>query len=397
VTPPRRAAAGFLLALVALACLGGSASAAGPPPIEARAWTLVDARTGDVLTSQAADRRLAIASATKLMTAYVAMHELALGEIVRAAPYQAIYGESLLGLRVGQRVNVRDLLYGLILRSGNDAAYDLALAAAGSKQAFVRQMNLRAAALGLTNTHFANPIGLDQAGNYSSAADLASLARRLLRMPAFAKIAASRRALLRSLRPRRRIETLNDFLFEAPWATGVKTGHTFDAGYVLVGSGRRNGVSLVSAVIGAPSEEERDRATEALLEFGFSRYRRRKPVQAGQVLVKPSIRYSDDALPLRAGRTVVVGVRRGQGLSLAVRAPEEVEGPIPRGTRLGRAIVRIDGRRAASVPLLAARSVEEASALQRAWSLGRENLLWLLIAGSAILLAGLAVSRRLSR
>jgi D-alanyl-D-alanine carboxypeptidase (penicillin-binding protein 5/6) len=397
VTPLRRAAAGLLLALVALVCLGGSAPAAGPPSIEARAWTLVDARTGDVLASHAADRRLAIASATKLMTAYVAMHELALGEIVRAAPYQAIYGESLLGLRIGQRINVRDLLYGLILRSGNDAAYDLALAAAGSKQAFVRQMNLRAAALGLTNTHFANPIGLDEAGNYSSAADLASLARRLLRMPAFAKIAASRRALLRSMRPRRRIETLNDFLFEAPWATGVKTGHTFDAGYVLVGSGRRKGVSLISAVIGAPSEEERDRATEALLEVGFSRYRRRKPVQAGQVLVKPSIRYSDDALPLRAARTVVVGVRRGQGLSLAVRAPEEVEGPIPRGTRLGRAIVRIDGRRAASVPLLAARTVEEASALQRAWSLGRENLLWLLIAGSAILLAGLAVSRRLSR
>ena len=114
--------------------------------------------------------------------------------IVRAAPYDPIYGESLLNLRAGQAVSVRDLLYGLILRSGNDAAYDLARAAAGSEDAFVRQMNLRAAALGLSDTHYANPIGLDQAGNYSSAADLATLTAHLLREPAFAKIAASKQA-----------------------------------------------------------------------------------------------------------------------------------------------------------------------------------------------------------
>ena len=104
------------------------------------------------------------------MTAYVVLHELPLDRIVRAAPYEAEYGESLLGLRPGQRISVRDLLYGLILRSGNDAAYDLALAAAGSEQRFVAEMNRYAAALGLTDTHYANPIGLDQRGNYSSAA-----------------------------------------------------------------------------------------------------------------------------------------------------------------------------------------------------------------------------------
>jgi D-alanyl-D-alanine carboxypeptidase len=149
-----------------------------PPQLDARAWALIDARSGDVLASHAASQRLPIASTTKLMTAYVAMEELALNTIVRAAPYEAIYGESLLELRPGERVSVRDLLYGLILRSGNDSAYDLALAAAGSEDAFVRQMNLRAAALGLSNTHYANPIGLDEAGNHSSALDLAALARR---------------------------------------------------------------------------------------------------------------------------------------------------------------------------------------------------------------------------
>jgi D-alanyl-D-alanine carboxypeptidase (penicillin-binding protein 5/6) len=368
-----------------------------PPQLEARAWALIDARSGDVLVSHAASQRLPIASTTKLMTAYVALQELPPGKIVRAAPYSPIYGESLLELRPGQRISVRDLLYGLILRSGNDAAYDLALAAAGSESAFVRQMNLRAAALGLSDTHYANPIGLDQAGNYSSALDLAVLARRLLREPAFAKIAASRSAELRSLRPPRRIETINDFLLEQPWANGVKTGHTFDAGYVLVGSGRRKGVELVSAVLGTWTETARDQETARLLEYGFSRYRKRVPVHAGQVLVEPSISYSDDELPLRAARTVAVGVRRGQRLTVRVRAPQEVEGPLRRGARLGRAIVLVDGRRAASVPLRAGDAVPKASTLDRVRSFLADNLLWIVLTLSAILLAAVVLARRFRR
>jgi D-alanyl-D-alanine carboxypeptidase (penicillin-binding protein 5/6) len=366
-----------------------------PPPVDARAWALIDARSGDVLDSHAARRRLPIASTTKLMTAYVAMLELPLAKRVRAARYVPIYGESLLNLRTGQRISVRDLLYGLILRSGNDAAYDLALAAAGSEDAFVRQMNLRAAALGLRDTHYANPIGLDERGNYSSAADLVALTRRLLRMPAFARIADSRQAVLRSLHPRRRIKTINHFLRAVRWATGVKTGHTFAAAYVLVGSGRRKGVPLISAVIGAPTETERDAATSRLLEYGFSLYRRRKPVRAGQTLAEPSIRYSGDELPLRAGRTLAVG--RGQGIQLIVRAPREVEGPIRRGQTLGRVIVRVDGLRSGTVPLRAERAVGKAGPLQRARSFAGENLAWLLLAGFAILLAVIAASRRLPR
>jgi serine-type D-Ala-D-Ala carboxypeptidase (penicillin-binding protein 5/6) len=350
-----------------------------------------------VLASHAASRRLPIASTTKLMTAYVALQELPLTKVVSAAPYEAIYGESLLELSPGEPVSVRDLLYGLILRSGNDSAYDLALAAAGSEAAFVREMNLRAAALGLSDTHYANPIGLDQAGNYSSALDLTTLARRLLREPAFARIAASRTALLRSLRPPRRIETLNDFLLAVPWATGVKTGHTFDADYVLVGSGQRKGVELISAVLGTWTETERDQETEELLEYGFSQYRRRVPVRAGESLAVAPIRYSGDELPLRATRTVAVGVRRGQRLAVRVRAPAEVEGPIRRGARLGRTIVLVDGRRAATVPLRAARAVPEATALDRVRSFVGDNPLWIALALSAILIAAAAIWRRLRR
>ena len=143
----------LLTALIVAALLAGApAATAKPPRLEARAWALIDAGSGEVLASHAASRQLPVASTTKLMTAYVALHELPLDRIVRASPYYAEYGESLLGLRAGQRISVRDLLYGLILRSGNDAAYDLARAAAGSEAAFLRQMNRPAAALGLSHT-----------------------------------------------------------------------------------------------------------------------------------------------------------------------------------------------------------------------------------------------------
>ncbi|HEX7059760.1 MAG TPA: D-alanyl-D-alanine carboxypeptidase family protein [Solirubrobacterales bacterium] len=336
-----------------------------PPELNARAWALIDARSGEVLASHAAARHLPVASTTKLMTAYLALKELPLGKIVRAAPYHAIYGESLLGLRPGQRISVRDLLYGLILRSGNDAAYDLANAVAGTERRFVGLMNLRAAALGLSDTHYANPIGLDDPANYSSARDLTTLTQRLLRIPVFARIADSRSARLRSLRPPRRIETLNDLLWREPWTTGVKTGHTFGAAYVLVGAGRRKGTELISAVIGAPTETDRDLESLKLLDYGFSLYRKRVPIRAGEELASPSIAFSGGELPLRAAHTVAVGVRRGERLRVGVRVPGEVEGPIHRGAALGRAVVYVDGLPAASVALLAGRSVPEASTFDR--------------------------------
>ncbi len=373
------------------------AKQAAQPPVEAKAWALVDARTGEVITSHAAAKRLPIASTTKLMTAWVSMHELPLNKIVHAAPYEAEFGESLLGMRTGQRISVRDLLYGLILRSGNDTAHTLALAAAGSTQRFVAEMNRRAAALGLTNTHYANPVGLDQRGNYSSADDLATLARQLLALPAFARIADSRSAVLRSVHPRRRIDTINELLLMAPWVTGVKTGHTWGAGYVLVGSGRRKGVELISVVIGAPTDEARFDGSLALLERGFAEYSRRFPVRAGQDLASPSIRYSGGELPLQATRPLAVGVRRGQRLHVEVRAPSEVEGPIKRGARLGRVTVFVDGRPAATAALSAARSIPKASAFDRARSFLSDNAIPIALAAFVILIGGVLLYRRMSR
>jgi D-alanyl-D-alanine carboxypeptidase (penicillin-binding protein 5/6) len=395
-----RRGAGLLALALSLALLLAPAAKAAPatgPDVEAKAWIVVDARSGEPLASHAAKRHLPIASTTKLMTAYVAMKELPLDEVVRAAPYEPIYGESLLGLRTGQRISVRDLLYGLILVSGNDAAHTLAVAAAGSEERFVRQMNRYAAALGLADTHYANPIGLDQRGNYSTAADLATLARRLLRIPAFARISDSRTALLRSLRPPRRIDTLNDLLTTVPWATGVKTGHTFDAGYVLVASGEKKGVSLVSAALGAPTEETRFSDNLALLEYGFHQYRRRLPIHRGQELAEPEIRYTGGRLPLRAKRSLQVGVRRGQRLEVEVNAPQEVEGPIRRGEWLGRATVDVDGRRIAVVPLRAGRAIPEASLFDRARTFVADNSIPIGIAVFVILILGVILLRQRGR
>jgi D-alanyl-D-alanine carboxypeptidase (penicillin-binding protein 5/6) len=391
----RRLGVALLAALLATALSVATAAAVQKPRVEARAWALIDARTGEVLTSHAAARQLPIASTTKLMTAWVVLHELPLGKIVHAAPYpNPEYGESLMGLLAGERISVRDLLYGLILRSGNDAAHALAVAAAGSQARFVRQMNRDAAAMGLADTHYANPVGLDQRGNHSSARDLATLAQHLLRIPAFARIANSRGAVLRSVEPPRRISTINELLDDAPWINGVKTGHTFGALYVLVGSGRRKGVELISVAIGAPTDEDRFSDDRELLEYGFRQYRRRRPIHAGQDLVDPSIRYSGGELPLRAARGIAVGLRRGQRLSVEVRAPEEVEGPIRRGVPLGHATVFVDGRHAATVALRAGRSIPKASTFDRVRGFLDSHSIPIALAIFVILIGGILLYRR---
>jgi D-alanyl-D-alanine carboxypeptidase (penicillin-binding protein 5/6) len=344
-----------------------------PPPVEARSWALIDARNGEMITSHAAKRRLPIASTTKLMTAWVVLHKLALNKVVRAHEYIPTYGESLLGLRTGQPISIHDLLYGMILVSGNDAAYDLALATAGTEARFVREMNAQARRLHLRNTHYANPIGLDQRGNYSSAHDLAMLARRLLGIPTFARIADSRHTVLRSLRPPRPIASINQLLHMAPWVTGVKTGHTEEARFVLVGSGRLRGVELIAVAIGAPTDEARFSDDLSLLRYGFSLYRRRLVVRAGQPLFAAHIRYAGGTLPLLASRSVRLSVRRAQPLRVAVRAPAEVEGPIRRGAVLGHALVYLGGWQAARVTLRAAKAVGRASELSKVKSFVMEN------------------------
>ena len=364
-----RRLAALACAVLALALLVAPRPAAGapdpPPELPARAWILVDASDGEVLAAHRGASSYPVASTTKLMTALVARHDLRLGETVTAPGYDALPAESLLGLQAGERIEVRDLLTGMLLVSGNDAAEALAEAAAGSVPAFVAQMNREARRLGLDDTSYANPIGLDDPDNYSSAEDLARLAIRMRSDRLFRRIFDSPDAVLRSGDHVREVENRNALLRSVPDVNGVKTGYTLGAGYVLVGSATRKGVTLVSAVLGAPSEAERDGSTVTLLDYGFSLYERKTPVRRGERLASASVRYQDERLPLIATRTVKLTVRKGQRLATSVATPDQVEGPIERGERLGRATVRLDGERVGRVPLVAARAVDAATLLER--------------------------------
>jgi D-alanyl-D-alanine carboxypeptidase (penicillin-binding protein 5/6) len=387
------------IAIAALAVAGSvpanaAAKPSAAPQLDARAWVLVDARTGETLAARAGARPLPIASATKLMTAHLAFERLPLRKRVRMAPYSAIPAESLLGAPAGTPISVRDLLYSLILESANDSAFTLAEVIGGSQRGFAVKMNRSAAALGLVNTHYTNPIGLDSPANYSSAHDLAALARVLLRNRTFARIADSTQALLPSLRPPRTIGTRNTLLFRAPWVNGVKTGHTLGAGYVLVGSGERKGTELISVVLGAPSEYQRDSESLALLDYGFELYRSRRPVRTREVVARPSIRYAGGELPLVAAHAIPVGVRRGQRLEVSVRAPREVSGPIRRGEPLGRVLVTVDGREAGGARLLASRSIPKASALEKVRSGATSWPILLAIGLSVILVLAIVLRRR---
>lgn len=346
------------LALAVLIAIAPGASAAKPPPADlpATSWVLVDSGSGDVLASRAPLTPASIASATKLMTAYVALRRLRPDDRVSAPPYSAAAGESLMGLASGERVSVSDLLYGLLLASGNDAAVALAAAVAPSTSAFVARMNAAAGRLGLDSTSYADPVGLD-AANRSSAADLAKLAATLMRDALFRRIVDTPRRVLRSGAEPRTVVNLNTLVIEVPWVNGVKTGHTDEAGYVLVGSGRRRGVELVSAVMGAPSEADRDAATLALLEYGATLYRRVTALAEGERVAVVPVASGDQHLPVLAAAELRVPVRADQRVSTSLDLPAEVEGPIERGQSIGTATVAVDGEAGGSVDLQAARSV----------------------------------------
>ena len=382
------------MTLLAVAALAAPALGADDPPrdLPAAAWALVDADDGTVLAAHRAGEERSVASTTKLMTAYVARQDLRLGETVVAPPYDALPAESLMGLEAGERIKVRDLLYGLLLPSGNDAAEALAEASAGSEDAFVTEMNDAASALGLEDTSYANPIGLDEAGNYSSAADLASLAIELRKDALFRKVFDTAETTTKSGDHPRDLVNHNNLVRTVPWVNGVKTGYTIDAGNVLVASGKQGGVELVSAVLGAPSESERDSASLQLLDYGFGRYHRRTPVREGKPETEVAIADRDAAVDLAPVDDLRVTVRRGQRVETRVRAPAEVDGPVEKGDRLGVVIVFVDGDAVGRTPLAAAASASAATLVERydAAVPGSRAVAWAIaIAVVALVLIGL--------
>jgi serine-type D-Ala-D-Ala carboxypeptidase (penicillin-binding protein 5/6) len=372
VIAARRSAVAVLGAAALLALAAPPATARDcPASVQASNAIVVETITDAVACERRADERRPVGSAVKLMTALITLERAGLSDTFTAADYIAAPVESAIDLRPGQRMTVRDLLRGLLIESGNDAAMALAVGVAGSERAFVRLMNRRARRLGLDDTRYRNPIGLDEPGAYSSARDLVTLAAVLRKNAFFRRTVNQAEVTL----PTGHFPNRNELVRRISWVNGVKTGHTRGAGYVLVGAGRRAGIQVVSAVLGTPSEEARDRDTLALLDWAIPRFQRITAAPTGRrVGVTVPIRYRPGAeLELVVGgngeRTVVP---RGQRARVTVRAlefPAEVEGPIAAGQELGRAEVLQDGERIAVVPLVASAAVPEAGLAQRtkAW------------------------------
>jgi D-alanyl-D-alanine carboxypeptidase (penicillin-binding protein 5/6) len=364
-------AAVALAAVVALA-VPGTAAVAAQPAVSARTAIVVDGRDGHVLYRHDADAQRPLASVTKLMTALVALDELPLSRQLRAVPYSPAPAESRIDLRTGERISVADLIRALLLESANDAAETLAVRAAGSRDRFVRQMNERARELGLRHTHFANPVGLDGPGAYSTASDLARLARRVLQNDFLAATVDMPRARLLSGAHERIVANRNVLVRNVRWVNGVKTGHTASAGYVLVGSATRRGARVVSVVMGAPSESARDADTLRLLRYGLARFRRVRIVRRGETIARADVEhFGAREVDLVPAGPVAVTVRRGQRLRTVVKVPGEVSGPLAAGARVGSVTVYRDGRRVRSTAVVTAAAVPEAGLLRKIW-----NLIW---------------------
>jgi D-alanyl-D-alanine carboxypeptidase (penicillin-binding protein 5/6) len=371
---PIRASAALLAASMALlaasmAPVPGSAasvavaqSAERPPPVpRSDAAIVVDGRDGDVMFAKDADERHPIASATKLMTALLTLEGSRPREVFTAADYVAAPVESQIGLRPGERMTVRDLFVALLLESANDAAVTLAEGVSGSVDAFVADMNERAAELGLEDTSYANPIGFDDPLNYSTASDLAVLTRELLRRPRFARVVDMPEARLESGARPRTIDNRNMLVASHPFVTGVKTGHTLGAGYVLIGSARgRGGARVIAVVLGEPSEAARDADTLKLLRWGIGRFQRVRVLDDRRTMARADIEYRDERAALVPARDAVVTLRDGERVRRRIRAPEELEGPLPAGSRVGSVTVFVDGERVRRVALVTAADVPDA-------------------------------------
>jgi serine-type D-Ala-D-Ala carboxypeptidase (penicillin-binding protein 5/6) len=361
-----RRAATLLLALAVLALPAQAGAADRPPAVPgAKAAIVIDGTDGAVLFAKKPNARRQIASTTKLMTALLTLERTRPRQVFAGSERRPAPVESQIGLKPGERMRVADLFEALMLESANDAADTLAEGISGSRARFVAAMNGRARQLGLHDTSYANPIGLDDPLNYSTARDLASLTFDLMQLPRFARVVDSPSARLETGAHPRTIENRNLLIGAYPFVNGVKTGHTTQAGYVLVGSARgRSGGRVISVVMGEPSEAGRDTDTLKLLRWGLSRFHRVRVLNPRRALDRADIEYRDEQVRLVPRRGVVLTLRDGQQIRRVVNAPDEVSGPLAAGKRVGSVTVTVDGERVRRVPLVTATDVPEAGTLR---------------------------------
>lgn len=355
-----------------------------PPEVAARAYLLVDANSGAVLVESNADEQLPPASLTKLMTAYVLASEIEAGRVSRddqvtvsrnAWSQNPVFnGSSLMWIEPRKPVTIGQLEQGVVISSGNDATVAVAEHIAGSEAAFADLMNKHAAELGLHGTYFANSHGLPHPQHLTTARDLATLAKNIIaRFPEHYKVYSQRDYTYNDIKQYNR----NKLLGEDPSVDGLKTGYTREAGYGLVASAERNGMRLISVVMGTESTRARARETRSLLNYGFRFYETDVMVAGAEELEKPRVwKGVADYVSVGIADDVVMTLPRGKRNNLVreLVLMDPISAPLAVGDALGELTLTLDGEVLQQIPLVALEPVEAAGFFARIWDM---LLMWL--------------------
>jgi D-alanyl-D-alanine carboxypeptidase (penicillin-binding protein 5/6) len=333
-----------------------------PPTFAAKSYILMDANSNEVLAAKNADERLAPASITKLMTAYVIFKALAEGHI--GLEDQVLVSEkawrmegSRMFIEVGKRVKVDDLLRGMIIQSGNDASVALAEHVAGSEEAFVNIMNAEVANLGLANTHYVNATGLPDPQHYTTARDIALLSKKLIReFPEQYPRYSERKYTYNGITQYNR----NKLLWRDESVDGLKTGHTDTAGYCLASSAERDTMRLISVVMGTKSAKSRLTSSQSLLNYGFRFFETHKLYKAGQPLAEPRIwKGEQENLPLGLAEDLYITIPRGQydDLNASMELTAPIDAPVQAGVPYGKVVVALNATDLKQEPLIALKAI----------------------------------------
>ena len=370
----KKIATPFYLLVMALFAMQLQAATLIPaaPQINARSYLVMDADTGQILAAKDEDKRYPPASLTKMMTAYILEYELNKGnvsqdDLVLISEKAWRTQGSRMFIREGTQVKLGDLMKGIIIQSGNDASVAVAEHIAGSESAFADLMNQHARLLNMDNSHFQNATGLPGENHYASAHDLAVLAQAIInRFPEHYGIYSEKYFTYNKIRQPNR----NKLLWRDKTVDGLKTGFTNAAGYCLVASAKRDGMRLISVVMGAKDENARAQESQKLLAYGFRYFRTHKLYGANEVLNSAKVWGAmKDQVSLGLDQSLTVTIPRGQAdkLQASMDIDKVIEGPVRKGQVFGKARVMLGDQLVAEQPLIALEDIEEAGLMKRIW------------------------------
>lgn len=346
-----------------------------PPEMDNTAYVLMDYNTGEILAQKNANESLPPASLTKMMTSYIIEQRLASGDLKeddqvlmsQNAWCRGSSSQSCMYVPVNKTASVIDMLRGIIIQSGNDASKAMAEHIAGSEASFAILMNEQAQKLGMENSHFVNSTGMPAEGHEASALDLAKLARAIVKNSGdYYSIYSEKEFTYNGITQGNR----NALLATDPTVDGLKTGHTDAAGYCLVASSNRDGMRLISVIMGTKSQQARADQSRELLNWGFGHFTTVTKAPAGQFVSKVPVWFGEaDEVELATGDNLQILTSKTQKnkITTVVDIPDSLEAPIKKGQEIGKMMAVIDGKAVASVPILATNDVAQSGFLSRTW------------------------------